>query len=77
MSSQAIGTPADSLVCPQCRRVLQKVSEGQKCESCDRLFANTPEGYTNLLIVDGFADQVDMERGLREERMAEVLIDGY
>jgi SAM-dependent methyltransferase len=41
------------------------------------MFDDTAEGFTNLVIVDGYADEVDIERGLREDRMAEVLIDGY
>lgn len=65
------------LVCPICHHVLEKKPNGWNCASCEKLYENTAEGYTNLLTVPEFADQEDPERGVREERMAENLMSGY
>lgn len=65
------------LVCPICHHVLESKPDGWFCTNCERLFENTAHGYTNLLVVPPFTDEEDVERGYREERMAEVLMGDY
>jgi len=65
------------LVCPICHHRLKVRSESSYCSTCDRKFDNTEDGYKKLLVGQPFEDEQDIERGYREETMAEVLMDGY
>ena len=68
---------AVNFTCPVCHNKLARDKHAWRCNSCEKTFTDTDEGYANFLMAEGYADEDDIERGLHEEKTATVTMEGY